>query len=109
MQQVLEEIPNAKIRILVVWEPVIFSDVAPPTTHALTRVSDSRAAQLWDRDRALSDAMGAGDDVLWDYVAVYPPGARWGDTPPEPVFDGVPVVDAIDGVRRALRASAAGP
>ena len=103
MQKVLEENPGARLRVIVVWEPVLLTDIAPPTTHALSRLSDARAAQLWDRGRALSRAMGGtDDDVLWDYVAIYPAGAKWDDAPPVSVFDGGPVVDVIDDVRRWL-------
>src|SRR4030095_9902258 len=42
------------LRVLVVWQPVLKSDLAPPTTGTLSRISDARAIQYWDHDRALS-------------------------------------------------------
>ena len=89
--------------LLIVWEPVLLTDMAPPTSHALSRVVDRRAAQLWDPARTLSHEMRGGDDeVVWDFLAIYPPGARWEDRPPVSLFEGGPVVDVIDDVQRLL-------
>ena len=45
---------------------------------------------------------GEGDSVVWDCVAIYPPGARWDDRLPAPAFIDCPVVAAIGKVGRRL-------
>ena len=105
----MSEIPQARLQVIVVWEPVLWTDLAPPTTYALRRISDPRTAQFWDPSRLLSSRMAeARDDVVWDYVAIHPAGALWGSSPPPAEFDGAPVVEVIDEVRRRL-AALAGP
>src|SRR5262245_19441670 len=97
-------------RVFIVWEPVLASDLVPPTTGTLARVSDPRAAQYWDPDRAVSQlliAVGranpdwvrpedrerlADDDfIIWDTVVTFPPGSRWESAPPAPASYGAPV------------------
>lgn len=84
-----------------IWEKVIDSDRAAPSTPVLRRISDSRAAQFWDPERFLSRALGEKDDesIVWDWVAVYPPGVKWGG---EPVYRGRPVVKIKDKLAAAL-------
>jgi len=99
--------------MLVVWEPVILTDVGPPTTSVMARLSDPRVIQFWDPGKILSRAMvdrwkgkipGVTDEtVVWDFVALFDPGARWDGGPPESRYHGYPVVDAIDGLSAALR------
>jgi hypothetical protein len=108
LQDLLTRTPDPALAAFVVWEPVIWSDLAPPLTGVLGRVSDRRAAQIWDRELLVSAevrrAIGADEDVsvVWDCVAVYPPGTRWDDRLPAPVFIDCPVVEAIDEVGRRL-------
>jgi len=105
------------LRAFVVWEPVVWSDLTPPLTSVLARVSDRRAAQHWDRGRLVSavllkaiqadlaegDANRPDDDtIVWDCVAIYPPGSRWEDHLPAPAFIDCPVIKAIDEVGRRL-------
>jgi hypothetical protein len=40
--------------------------------------------------------------VVWDYVAVYPPGSVWEASPPEPLYSGGPVIRVMDEARSAL-------
>src|SRR5688572_24001977 len=96
--------PAKPIRVLVVWEPVISTDLAPPTTGILSRVSDRRAQQYWDRDRLLSKAMGEKDEssIVWDIALVYPPNTRWEERPPAPLFKDRPVVRVVAGITQAL-------
>lgn len=86
------------------WEPVLFTDWSSPSTTTLGRISNTRAAQFWDKDRLISHAMGEHDrgSVIWDYVAVYPVGAIWDQSPPQPLYSGGPVVQVIDETRTAL-------
>ena len=100
--------------MLVVWEPVLRTDLAPPTSHVLAHIPDPRARQFWDAGRLLSDSMvkaarERGDPVpengiVWDLVAIYPPGVLWEDAPPPPDFTDGPVLDVIDAARRRLAA-----
>lgn len=48
--------------------------------------------------------MGEHDrgSVFWDYVAVYPIGAVWDQTPPQALYSGGPVIRVIDETRTAL-------
>ena len=117
LQDLLRKSPDLSLRVLVVWEPVIWSDLTPPLTSVLGRVTDRRAAQHWDRGRLVSaellreirseqgdgQADPPGDDaVVWDCVAIYPPGDRWDASLPRPAFFGCPVVQVIDEVGRRL-------
>ena len=93
------------MRVFVIWEPVLPSDLFAPSTSSLKRISDGRVAQYWDKQRLVSHTMGETDhnSIVWDYVAVYEPGKLWDKAPPEPAYSGNPVVDVIEETRTAIR------
>jgi len=103
--KLLTEIGRKDVRVFVVWEPVLATDLAAPSTAALARVPDLRATQYWDRKRDLSRLMGERNrsTVVWDYVAVYAPGELWQDAPPKPVYSDHPVRDVIGGAKDAIQ------
>ena len=92
------------MRVFVIWEPVLPTDWSAPSTAALRRVTDTRATQFWDKGRLVSHYMGEHDrhSVVWDYIAVYPPGAVWEEGPPEALYHGGPVVRVAERARSAL-------
>lgn len=118
LQNLLAEFPDARLRVLVVWEPVIASDVAAPLTPVLGLLHDLRVIQYWDPDRVVSgdfvrtvnddpprygfDERLPPDFVAWDAVAVFSRSAAWRENPPVPVYFDGPVKDAIDGTRTAI-------
>lgn len=117
LQDLLRKTPDAGLHVFVVWEPVLWSDLTPPLTSVLGRVSDERAAQFWDPGRLLSaDLVRAlrarpgvdhvdepdDDDIVWDCVAIYPPDARWEEGLPTPEYINCPVVRVIEEVQRIL-------
>jgi hypothetical protein len=103
--QLLHESSDKNIRVFVIWEPVLITDLAPPSTAALARIPDLRVSQYWDRQRALSHAMGEHDrsTIMWDRIAVYAPGELWQDAPPKPVYSDHPVVKVIGGAKDAIQ------
>ena len=118
LNQLLAEFPDARIKIDVVWEPVLRSDVAAPLNGVLALLDDRRVTQYWDPDRVISSDLVRsvneapntyGRDepfppgfVAWDFVAVFATSARWErDLPPPVQYDG-PVVQAIDSTRKAI-------
>jgi hypothetical protein len=112
IQSVLEQVHDSGLRAFIVWEPVLLTDWAAPSTSTLSRVRDPRAIQFWDRGRLLSKALGGPAHfsrsdpvnriqfnmrgVIWDFVAIYPPGTD------QPSFTGAPVASLADDVRREL-------
>lgn len=122
LQAVFDKRPAAELRVLVVWLPVVPTDIAPPTTGVLARLHDSRATQFWDEGRLTSKTIRStveksptwvkpedqdlcwGQGVVWDFVAVFPAGARWDEQLPRPDFYGYPVVRSMDGLEKRLKA-----
>jgi hypothetical protein len=112
IQSALDEVRSRQIRAFVVWEPMLPTDWGLPRSFALSRVHDPRASQFWDKKHLLSKALGGPERltrsdgvnkigfemgaVIWDFVAVYPPGSD------HPSFTGAPVVQVIDDVRAEL-------
>jgi hypothetical protein len=92
------------LRAFVVWEPVLLTDWSSPSTATLSRLSDVRVTQFWDRRRLVSNAMGEHDrrSVVWDYVAVYAAGAVWENGPPAALYHGNPVVRVAEEARAAI-------
>lgn len=110
IQSVLEQHASAPLSVFVVWEPVLPTDWITPTSGVLARIRDPRAVQFWDPDRRLSakiietraDPPPGG--VVWDVVAVFPKGTRWENAFPSPVFQGYPVINAAEDLRKSLPA-----
>ncbi len=107
--QLLRENSGKDIRVFVVWEPVLKTDLAAPSTAALARIPDPRVVQYWDRKRLLSHLLGehSRSTVVWDHIAVYAPGELWQDAPPKPVYSNNPVRDVIGGAKDAIERLAA--
>jgi hypothetical protein len=84
LEALLESQSDLHLRVFVIWEPVLATDLSAPSTIALRRIHDPRVKQYWDRNRVLSHAMGEHDrpSVVWDYIAVYKPEQTWTDAPP---------------------------
>jgi len=103
--QLLREINSQNVRFFVIWEPVLPTDLVAPSTAALARIPDVRAAQYWDRKRELSHLLGEHNrpTVVWDYIAVYGPGTLWQDAPPKPVYSDSPVRDVISGAKESIQ------
>jgi hypothetical protein len=98
-----------------VWQPILATDWGKPGTSALHRLSDVRVWQFWDADRLVARALERSSfgrerqpsccfqrGIWWDFIAVYPPGAQWGDTLPEPVLLDGTVVDAAPAFEALL-------
>jgi hypothetical protein len=103
--QLLREINSQDVRVFVIWEPVLPTDFVAPSTAALGRIPDPRAAQYWDKKRALSHLLGEHNrsSVMWDYIAVYAPGTLWQDAPPKAVYSDNPVRDVISGAKESIQ------
>ena len=104
LQKLLDEQRDPGIRVFVIWEPVLPTDLGSPSTRTLARLSDLRASQYWDKEHLVSQLLSERDrsSVVWDYVAVYKPGTLWDQAPPQPVYSNVPVIQGIEGTREAV-------
>lgn len=100
----MRELGGKPVRVFVVWEPVLATDWSSPSTAALSRLSDNRAEQFWDKDRLISHSMGEHDrqSIVWDHIAVYPSGAVWEHSPPPGIYHGNPVVRVKEAAREAI-------
>lgn len=102
-EKLLEEQREGKICVFVIWEPVLPTDLAAPSTMTLKRISDARVSQYWDKQHLVSSLIGDPEGVVWDYVAVYPSSKLWDKSPPEPTYSHAPVIHGIDGTRDAVQ------
>ncbi len=91
------------------------TDWSAPASSVLRRLSDRRVQQYWDPNHVLATRMKTdahapqpvqdccvGSGILWDLVAVYPPGATWSDRMPSALVFNGPVVDVMSQVESAL-------
>ena len=111
IEKLLDEQHDSRIRVFVIWEPVLATDLGAPSTATLRRASDLRVSQYWDKEHIVSRLLGERDraSVVWDHVAVYQPGKLWDQAPPDPVYSRVPVIRGIDGAKDAVRQLLRGP
>jgi hypothetical protein len=111
----LRRFPNAPVTVFAVWQPMLLTDISPPTTGTLARLSDRRVRQFYDPDHLLAKHLNADarppqpvpdcctqKGVFWDLMAIYPAGGSWTDRLPVATFFNGPVVDAIDGLERVF-------
>jgi len=118
LDQLLAEYPQAPIRVFLVWEPALKTDVASSLSDVLTLLDDPRVTQYWDPGRVVSNDLVRSvnedparygrrdplppDFIAWDVVAVFGQSARWARDLPVPAYYGGPVVNVINNTRKAL-------
>lgn len=103
--------------MLVVWEPILLTDLRAPTRGTLARMPARRVRQFWDPHHEVSKALSrmaslrlsggsnTGTDTSsgfhWDEAIVYASHSKWGDSP-TPLFWRGPVYRSISGLAVAL-------
>lgn len=118
LDRLLAEFPDAPLQVQVVWEPVLKSDIAAPLSGVLAMLTDRRVTQYWDPGRIISaDLVRSVNEtparygfeetlppgfVAWDVVAVFARSTHWERDLPVPLHYDGPVVNAIDGTRKAI-------
>ena len=118
LDELLAEFPDAKLRVQVVWEPVLKSDIGPPVSRVLGMLEDRRVTQYWDPGLVISTDLTRSvnenpkkygreeqlppDFIAWDVVAVFAKSAQWERDLPTPAHYDGPVVNAIDSTRQAI-------
>jgi len=108
---------GAKLRVLVVWEPILPTDFTSPSSSSLARIADQRAIQFWDPNHLVAQDLNSRASAkplqkkpdcclsrgfYWDDVILYTPHAQWRDDP-TPAFLNGPVVHVIAALESALR------
>ena len=90
--QVLAKIPNGRLRVYVVWLPVLPKDNVeslPAATRLLA--GEPRASQYWDPSGEIGRRFARLLQLpvfktAWDVYLLYPPQTRWDSAPPAPAF-----------------------
>ncbi|HEV8374664.1 MAG TPA: hypothetical protein VGR38_00345 [Candidatus Polarisedimenticolia bacterium] len=124
--QLIARYPQADVRVLVVWEPVIPSDTGPPTRSVRKPLFDPRVVEFWDEHRWLSprmieraaimarehgeEAPLGPEDIAWDIIAMFPGDSSWAEPFPIPSWYGEqPVVHSLGPVEETLKKDASPP
>ena len=110
LARAMEHASPDTVSLVVIWEPVILSDRRPPGRSVTQPIATLPAQRFWDGNLLASksvvrtalkhpEQLPAGvhiDEsfIVWDIVALWPPGARWDDDMPLPEWFDSTVVDA---------------
>ena len=110
IEELLKELPADKLRVFVVWEPILPSDWQRPTGPVLALLSDLRVSQYWDKDHLIAKLVRdhlspdepdccTHNGILWDMVALYP---KHSTLNVKPAFVAGPVRHVTDRTRKRL-------
>ena len=89
-KKILEAVNHERLRVYVVWTPVLQEDNRRAAVKAIGHVSDERAVHFWDADKSLGFSLGKvvtlprERRLAWDVYFAFDAKTKWGDMPPEP-------------------------
>ena len=106
----LRENHSDRLKVFLVWEPILPTDWFRPSRLVQRRVADPRVVQFWDKNHLVAKELRAHlaasqvdccrhQRILWDVAAVFLKDAKW-DSAPD--FIGEPVVRATPEVAKRL-------
>ncbi len=90
--KVLDVVKSDKVKVYVVWTPVLSEDDGKAADNAVEAVPDDRAMHFWDDDKSLGFSLGKtvtlprGRKLAWDVYFAFDTKAKWGDGPPKPAY-----------------------
>ena len=89
-KEILEAVNHEKLKVYVVWTPVLKEDDRQAAVKAIAQISDERASHFWDADKSLGLSLGnvvtlpRDRNLAWDVYFAFDETATWGDMPPKP-------------------------
>lgn len=87
---VLDTIPDDRLRVYVVWGPMLGDEKEEDAKEATEHLPDARVTHFWTPTNVLAEAMdgplGIEGALAWDTYQLFGPDARWGEAPPLPAF-----------------------
>jgi hypothetical protein len=87
---VLQEIPDPRLTVYVVWEPVLGKDDAEQAKRTSGLFSDPRLVQFWtpglSAGQQFANLVGTSGLPVWDLFLVFSGDAKWSQSPPAPSF-----------------------
>ncbi len=87
---VLDRIDDPKLRVYVVWGPMLGGETEEDAREVTASLADSRGTHFWTGTHTLAEALrapaGLQDELAWDTFLLFPPEAKWEDVPPMPVY-----------------------
>jgi hypothetical protein len=107
---------DRKMRVLVVWEPILATDWRPPSGRTLGRIRDGRVRQFWDPKHVVSSELNdhatrtppqtkphccIQKGFYWDEAILFPAGEHWKDAPASVFWNG-PVVRIVSSLESSL-------
>ena len=91
MRKILEEVPDERLKMYVVWEPMLSGDTKQLAERMSRRATDPRMVyQAWDNERITGRAWQASMDlqgIAWDVYFLYASDIEWDeDGPSQPDY-----------------------
>ena len=106
-KEILDKYPEAKLRVYVIWEPMLPSDSLRRTRDDL--ITDKRSVHFKDSEQVsgrwftanMKDCTSLGD-AAWDAYYLYGKEAKWDERPSPTLACGTPIVQAWDELEKAI-------
>jgi len=91
VRKVLEEMPAAKVKVFVMWTPIMANDTRSAAVSSSAYIPDPRVEQYWDlwnfTSKVLTQQLPYKDpEIAWDMLVLYKPHLIWREGPPEPTL-----------------------
>jgi hypothetical protein len=87
---VLDQIPDPRLAVLVVWGPMLHKEKEEDAHAAAAFLPDRRALHFWTPAQAIAEAfekptgLASTHTPAWDTYLLYAPGIEWTSEPPAP-------------------------
>ena len=90
LQQILEKHPDGKLKVMLLWGPLMQTDTSAVTRRAMQYIRDERVDHYWDLwrwgYRTYTENLDIPEFEAWDLFIFYEAGKTWKETPPVPTF-----------------------
>ncbi len=103
-RDILEQYPNAGVKVYAVWLPVLGGDSRRGWDAEV--MTDPRATHLYDAQRLVGSWFAQNvtlqDGFVWDAYLLYGPDATWSDVPTGLISSGGTIIDKGPELRDKL-------
>jgi len=111
--QLLDRVADPRLRVYVLWGPMLGDETEDAARRAARHLPDPRAVQFWTSTPTLAtrvgQTVGLKDMPAWDVFLLFAPGARWTDPAPQPAYfmhqrgEQLPGDQALDAAKLSRR------